>query len=200
MGTTVFETAPFNHSGTPPILDRVWKSTEILTEKQSLPSNDPTGDIEPSREYRFDLTVLFFRVHFSIFNIGRTMNSGTSMDQKVTVLVAEDDKEVATTLIEELTHHGYDAALAMDGEQALSKLIERKFDVVILDLKMPKVGGFAILKYIKSTAPTTRVIVLTAYADLKNTEECKKLGADHVIGKPYDLELLFWTLELVTKK
>lgn len=122
------------------------------------------------------------------------------MDEKVSVLIAEDDKEVGTTLLEQLTNQQYDTTLALDGEQAINQLINKKFDVVILDLKMPKVSGYGILKYIKSSVPATKVIILTAYTDLKNIDECKKLGADHVIGKPYDLELLFWTLELVMAK
>ena len=122
------------------------------------------------------------------------------MDGKVSILVAEDDKDVGTSLLEELTNHEYDVTLVLDGEQALNQLINKKFDVVILDLKMPKISGYGILKYIKLSVPATKVIVLTAYGDLKNIEECKRLGADHVIGKPYDMELLFETLELVTAK
>lgn len=122
------------------------------------------------------------------------------MNGKASILVAEDDGQVGATLLEQLTNQKYDATLALDGEQALNQLINKKFDVVILDLKMPKISGYGILKYIKSSVPATKVIVLTAYSDLKNIEECKKLGADHVIGKPYDLELLFWTIELVIAK
>jgi CheY-like chemotaxis protein len=116
------------------------------------------------------------------------------------ILVAEDDPEVASTLVHVLVGHQYDISLASDGEQALSLLLEKKFDIVILDLKMPKIGGLGILKYIKLNVPETKVIILTAYADLKNIEECQRLGADHVIGKPYDLEMLFWTIDLVLKK
>ncbi len=119
---------------------------------------------------------------------------------KARILIAEDDAEVASTLVNVLESNHYEISLAVDGEQALSLLLEKKFDVVILDLKMPKIGGFGILKYVKLNVPDTKVIILTAYADLKNIEECQRLGADHVIGKPYDLEMLFWTIDLVLKK
>ncbi|MDI6765432.1 MAG: response regulator [Bacteroidota bacterium] len=122
------------------------------------------------------------------------------MDGKVSILIAEDNEQVGTTLLEHLTNKQYDATLALDGEQALNQMINKKFDVVILDLKMPKISGYGILKYIKSSVPATKVIVLTAYSDFKNIEECKRLGADHVIGNPYDMEILFWTIELVTAK
>jgi two-component system response regulator PilR (NtrC family) len=122
------------------------------------------------------------------------------MDYKVSVLVAEDDEQIGKTLLEELTTHQYQATLVMDGEQALNILMDKKFDVVILDLKMPKISGYAILKYIKSTIPETKVIILTAYSNPSNIEECKQLGADHIITKPYDLEFLFWTIELLAPK
>jgi CheY-like chemotaxis protein len=129
-------------------------------------------------------------------------NTDTSPSEKLkaTILIAEDDPEVASTLLNVLVSHQYEVSLAVDGEQALTFLLEKKFDIVILDLKMPKIGGFGILKYIKLNVPDTKVIILTAYADLKNIEECQRLGADHVIGKPYDLEMLFWTIDLVLKQ
>jgi len=120
------------------------------------------------------------------------------MERKITILIVDDDKEVTQIIAQSLPHELYEADIAHDGEQALSRLIEKKFDVVILDLKMPIIGGYGILKYIKLNTPSTKVIVLTAYADLKNIEECKKLGAEHVLGKPFDLEMLFWTINLVT--
>jgi CheY-like chemotaxis protein len=120
------------------------------------------------------------------------------MERKIAILIADDDKEVTRIIAQSLSDEMYETDVAYDGEEALSKLIEKKFDVVILDLKMPKVGGYGILKFIKSNSPSTKVIVLTAYADLKNIEECKNLGAEHVLGKPFDLEMLFWTINLVT--
>ncbi len=119
-------------------------------------------------------------------------------ESKISILIAEDDKEVAESLNNILTERDYDVTLAFDGAAALSSLEEKKFDVVILDLKLPKVGGFEILSHIKTTMPSTKVIVLTAYADLKNTKICKNLGAEHVMGKPYDIEMLFWAIDMVT--
>jgi CheY-like chemotaxis protein len=117
---------------------------------------------------------------------------------KTSILVAEDDKEVATSLKNALTQRDYEVTLTFDGEAALQRLEEKKFEVVILDLKLPKVGGFQILNHIKTNLPLTKVIVLTAYADLKNSKICKQLGAEHVIAKPYDIEMLFWAIEMVT--
>lgn len=119
---------------------------------------------------------------------------------KISVLIAEDDKEIAASLDNILTERDFSVTVALDGEAALARLNEKKFDVMILDLKLPKVGGFEILGYIKTNMLTTKVIVLTAYADLKNAKICKNLGAEHVIGKPYDIEMLFWAIDMVTSK
>lgn len=122
------------------------------------------------------------------------------MNGKISVLVAEDNENIGKTLLEQLTSAQYDTTLVFDGEQALDILMEKKFDLLILDLKMPKVSGYAILKFIKSSVPDTKVIILTAYSNPSNIEECKNLGADYIITKPYDLEFLFWTIELLTAK
>lgn len=121
-------------------------------------------------------------------------------NQKISILIAEDDEEIAASLDNILTDKGFDVTLAPDGEEALARLDEENFDVMILDLKLPKVGGFEILGYIKNKKLRTKVIVLTAYADLKSEKICKNLGAQHVMGKPYDIEMLFWAIDMVTSK
>jgi DNA-binding response OmpR family regulator len=118
--------------------------------------------------------------------------------QKISILIAEDDEEIAASLDNILTDKGYDVTLAPDGEQALSRLDENNFDVMILDLKLPKVGGLEILGYIKSKKLSIKVIVLTAYSDIKSEKICKNLGAQHVIGKPYDVEMLLWAINMVS--
>jgi len=122
------------------------------------------------------------------------------MDRKVSVLVAEDDENLGRTLLEELTAQQYDVFLVSNGQLAIEKLIDKRFDVIILDLKMPIVSGYAILKYVKATMPATKVIVLTAYTNINNIEECKKLGADDVLTKPYEPESLFEAIKLQTVK
>lgn len=119
------------------------------------------------------------------------------MEDRISILVAEDDADIGRTLVEQLSTKQYDTTLAVDGEEALDILMKKKFNIIILDLKMPKVSGWAILKYVKSSIPETKVIILTAYSNFNNVEECKRLGADYIITKPYDVELLFWTIDLL---
>ena len=113
------------------------------------------------------------------------------MEARPHILLVDDDLDLLQTVAEELTHLQYDVATAADGERAMALLAERHFDALILDLKLPKVGGFEILEHVKKNRPATKVVVLTAYANLGNVERCKKLGADDVIEKPYELGDLF---------
>jgi len=122
------------------------------------------------------------------------------MSTNATILIADDDNELTSTLSEYLSSEHYNVTTAADGDEAISHLRQKYFNVVVLDLKMPKVGGFEVLKFIKSDCANTKTIVLTAYADLKSVTECKKLGADDVIEKPYDIGDLLGAIEFVLKK
>ena len=122
------------------------------------------------------------------------------MSDKLRILVAEDDKELRETLFTHLCDEGYDVTTAASGNEAIPLIYGKEFNVVVLDLKMPYIDGFEVLKFIKSTFPETKVLVLTAYADLGNIDECKKLGADEVFAKPYNLSDLFYAIENVMKR
>jgi DNA-binding response OmpR family regulator len=117
-----------------------------------------------------------------------------------TILIVEDEKELLMTLAEQLSLEGYEVATAADGEQALAVLQKKKFSLVVLDLKLPKISGFDVLKFLKQKTSQSKVIVLTAYADLKNVTMVKDLGADDVIEKPYELGDLIDAIHFVMKK
>ncbi|HMD14625.1 MAG TPA: response regulator [Bacteroidota bacterium] len=117
-----------------------------------------------------------------------------------TILIVEDEKELLMTLAEQLSLEDYEVATAADGEQALELLQKKKFSLIVLDLKLPKVSGFDVLKFLKQKSTQTKVIVLTAYADLKNVTMVKDLGADDVIEKPYELGDLIDAIHFVMKK
>ena len=121
------------------------------------------------------------------------------MASKLQVLVTEDDLQLRETLAQHLTEEGYDVFTAADGNEAIPMLHGRQFHLVILDLSMPYIDGFQVLQFIKATFPTTKVVVVTAYADLKNIKKSRELGADEVIGKPYNLAHLFEVIEKLLK-
>jgi DNA-binding NtrC family response regulator len=119
------------------------------------------------------------------------------MPQKNRILVVDDEDALRMVLSSELEGEGYKVASASDGAEAIDILKKDEFDLILLDIKMPNVDGFEVLKFVKETHPNTKVIMLTGFADLKNAIESKKLGAEDFVSKPYDLVDLLTTVERV---
>jgi DNA-binding NtrC family response regulator len=119
------------------------------------------------------------------------------MAKKLSILVVDDEDALRTVLGGELANEGYDVRTAADGDEAISELDKSPFDLVLLDIKMPRLNGFEVLKFIKEKHEKTKVVMLTGFADLKNAIESKKLGADDFVSKPYDLVDLLTTIERV---
>ncbi len=110
------------------------------------------------------------------------------MAEKSKILVVDDEEALRYLLSSELAAEGYDVETAGDGDEAIESIKQKDYDVVLLDIKMPRVDGFEVLKFIKQNKPEIKVIMLTAYADVKNAIEALKLGASDFVSKPYDLE------------
>jgi YesN/AraC family two-component response regulator len=85
----------------------------------------------------------------------------------------------------------------VDGEEAINILQSQYFDLILLDLTMPKVDGYDVLKFVKEKHPTTKVIMLTAFSELKNAIEAKKLGAEDFVSKPFNYKDLLTTVDRV---
>ena len=119
------------------------------------------------------------------------------MADKRRILVVDDEDALRTVLSAELNSEGYDVGTAADGMEALAELLKAKYDLVLLDIKMPNMNGFEVLKVVKEKYAGTKVIMLTGFADLKNAIESKKLGAEDFVSKPYDLVDLLTTIDRV---
>jgi DNA-binding NtrC family response regulator len=119
------------------------------------------------------------------------------MPEKSKILVVDDEDALRTVLSSELSSEGYEVRTAGDGDEAISGLQKENFDLVLLDIRMPRMNGFEVLKYVKEKHPKTKVVMLTGFADLKNAIESKKLGAEDFVSKPYDLVDLLTTIERV---
>jgi len=119
------------------------------------------------------------------------------MADKARILVVDDEDALRTVLSSELEGEGYEVDTAGDGDEAIEIVQKKQFNLVLLDIKMPKVDGFEVLKFIKEKSPHVKVIMLTGFADLKNAIESKKLGAEDFVSKPYDLVDLLTTIERV---
>ncbi|HEY9165373.1 MAG TPA: response regulator [Candidatus Kryptonia bacterium] len=112
---------------------------------------------------------------------------------KPKVLVVDDEEALRFLLASELEAEAFEVQSAGDGDEAIEFVRKKneqgdRYDVVLLDIKMPKVDGFEVLKYVKVNVPETKVIMLTAYADVKNAIESLRLGASDFVSKPYDLD------------
>ncbi|MFA6429174.1 MAG: response regulator [Patescibacteria group bacterium] len=97
--------------------------------------------------------------------------------EKKKILVTEDEKPLAKALELKLLREGYDVTVAHDGEQALSLLEHEKFDLVLLDLVMPKIDGFGVLTALQDRKSKTPVIVLTNLAQAEDVKRIHELGA-----------------------
>ena len=93
------------------------------------------------------------------------------------ILVVDDEKPLAKALNLKLTHEGFEAKVAFDGEEALTLLEKENFDLIILDIMMPKVDGFGVMAELKKRGIATPVIVSSNLSQGEDVEKLKKAGA-----------------------
>jgi DNA-binding response OmpR family regulator len=120
------------------------------------------------------------------------------MTSKVRILCVDDEHAIRTLLQSQLEQEGYDVDIAEDGDVAIGKLGASAFDVVLLDIRMPKVGGIDVLRHIGESGIKSRVIMLTAVDDLTIAMESVRLGASDYLTKPFDTEDLFSAIRRVS--
>lgn len=104
------------------------------------------------------------------------------MSQK-RILIAEDEAAIAKALELKLTHSGFEVQVAGDGEEALALIEDQKFDVILLDLVMPKKDGFGVLEALKAKKNLTRVIVLTNLSQEEDLKRAQAMGAKEYFVK-----------------
>lgn len=110
------------------------------------------------------------------------------------ILIVDDDVNLCLALQEELIAAGYRAEYVISADEVFPVLEKGKPDLMLLDLKMPVHDGFYVLDQLNKRSIQMRVIVLTAYADVKSAIEAAKLGAIDFISKPYDVDDLLFAL------
>jgi len=102
---------------------------------------------------------------------------------KKKILLVDDDKFIRDTFVERLRNNKYEVSSAKDGKEAIEKISNNNFDVVITDIKIPKVNGIEVLKFSKKNKPKTKVIMMSAYVPQEVVSEVMELGADEYIEK-----------------
>lgn len=104
------------------------------------------------------------------------------------ILIVDDERSMRDVLSIMLKRAGYAVSTATDGEEAIGMLGSEIFDLVITDLKMPKVGGLEVLKAVKDASPDTVVLVITAFASTETAVEAMKRGAYDYVTKPFQVD------------
>ncbi|MBN4067342.1 sigma-54-dependent Fis family transcriptional regulator [Simkania negevensis] len=112
------------------------------------------------------------------------------------VLVVDDEVLIRSFLIEALGRQGYEVTGAESGEKAVQLLKEKNYDLVITDMKMPGLSGMDVLRKIKELAPSTVVIIMTAFGSIENAVEAMSLGAFNYLIKPFSPD----TIEAMIQK
>ncbi len=122
------------------------------------------------------------------------------MKNKIKLLFVDDDKTFSKVMKKELTRMGYSVVCAGCGESAIDTLRKRNFEVVILDIKMPGIGGLNTLNKLKEIDPEMEVIMLTGRATIESAVESMKMGAYDYITKPCRLSELDMLLQKAYEK
>jgi DNA-binding response OmpR family regulator len=109
------------------------------------------------------------------------------------ILVVEDDVQLARKIASALTEAGHAPTVVHDGERALDKTKQKPFDLIVLDVILPGIDGFDVLRHLRSEHMASRVLMLTARGEVKDRVTGLQLGADDYLPKP------FATRELVAR-
>lgn len=101
------------------------------------------------------------------------------------VLVVDDTKNIRLLLTKCLELEGYAVTAAETGQEALSILEKKPFDLIFLDVRMPEISGTEVLRQMRENGITTPVVMMTAFGTVKNAVECTQLGAVAYLQKPF---------------
>jgi CheY-like chemotaxis protein len=138
---------------------------------------------------------------------GRVVTAGASAQQRdpeqpMRILIVDDEEEVRASMREYLESNGFAITEAADGEEALAKAFTEKPDLLLLDLRLPKVDGYQVCQTLKGN-PITSVIPIIMVTALNATLQKVKgieYGADDYIEKPFDLEELLARIKMVMRR
>jgi DNA-binding response OmpR family regulator len=122
------------------------------------------------------------------------------MEQKASILVVEDEEKIRTALTDFLEFHSFKVAEAVDGLEADRTVTEGQFDLILLDLMLPKISGEQLCSKWRHDGLQTPIIMLTAKGQEKEKVTGLGLGADDYITKPFSLEELLARINAVLRR
>jgi two-component system nitrogen regulation response regulator NtrX len=115
-------------------------------------------------------------------------------EKKINLLMVDDEKDLLQSLSKMLKNRDFEITTATDGKQAIKVAKKGKFDLAILDMKMPGMNGIELLKILKKKHKFLEIIILTGYGGIDSAFEASKLGAYDYLEKPINLEKLLEVL------
>jgi CheY-like chemotaxis protein len=118
----------------------------------------------------------------------------------IKILIADDEEVVLEILSRKIASYDYKVITATDGQQAWEKIVSEVPDVIILDLNMPKMDGWAVLRQLRQNPPTKiwqPVIIVSAQNELENFQKGMNLEADHYLTKPCQIEDILKAIRLM---
>ncbi len=106
------------------------------------------------------------------------------------LLVVDDETDIVETLRKRLLQEGYDVVVAFDGEEALVRVKEDSPDIILLDLMLPKLNGFEVLKEVREKYKDKwiPIIIISAKTELESVKKSYSMEADHYLTKPCSME------------
>ncbi len=105
-----------------------------------------------------------------------------------------DDEEIIREFLLEVLGEDYRISVACDGDEAIEKIKKKKFDLIITDLKMPRVSGEEVVKFARQQDPHYQVVVISGYSTLFSVSDSAKSGACAFLSKPFSISDLMKTV------
>ncbi|HEV8720600.1 MAG TPA: response regulator [Candidatus Binatia bacterium] len=119
---------------------------------------------------------------------------------QVHILVVDDERNIRNNLGMVLEAEGYEVDKADNGDDALLHVKEGRYDIVFVDIQMPKMDGLELLRYLRGLRPKMPVVMLTAYGTVSRAVEAMKLGAVDFIEKPFDPKAVLLLCEEILQR
>jgi len=105
--------------------------------------------------------------------------------EKNKALVIDDEQIVLDSVSKILKDENYDVDVSLSGREGLNQAIQKEYDIVLTDIRMPDIGGMRVLRDVKRSKPSLPVVIITGYASVKSAVQAMKLGAADYIEKPF---------------
>lgn len=116
------------------------------------------------------------------------------------ILIIEDEPTLALLLQERLEKEGYSATTSRDGEEGLAQAFREAFDLLVLDVKLPRRNGFEVCRELRRHCINVPILMLTARGDVKDRVKGLKIGADDYLAKPFDVAELLARMEALLRR